>query len=84
MAPEWANSSTKRTQTGASPNTYLHIYIYISIHLGLSIIQLQSTQGIREEIKEQPENIGKKENAASELLFNCSKFIFLHHFHSHN
>ncbi len=76
-----ASRAQKRTQIGASPNAYFTCFILQSIHLGFSIIQLTIYSSDSEE---QPENRKNKINAASELSFNCSKSMFLHHFHSHN
>jgi hypothetical protein len=81
MRSATASRAQKRTQTGTSPNAYFTCLIFQLIHLGCSIIQLTIYSSNSEE---QPENRKNKENAASELLFNCSKFMFLNHFHSHN
>jgi hypothetical protein len=82
MRSATASQAQKRTQIGASPNAYFtSCFIFQSIHLGFSIIQLTIYSSDSEE---QPENRKNKENAASELSFNRSKFMFLHHFHSHN
>ena len=81
MRSATASRAQKRTQIGASPNAYFTCFIFQSIHLGFSIIQLTIYSSDSEE---QPENRKNKENAASELSFNRSKLMFLHHFHSHN
>ena len=81
MRSATASRAQKRTQIGASPNAYFACFISQSIHLGFSIIQLTIYSSDSEE---QPENRKNKEYAASELSFNRSKFMFLHHFHSHN
>jgi hypothetical protein len=81
MRSATASRAQKRTQIGASPNAYFACFVFQSIHLGFSIIQLTIYSSDSEE---HPENRKNKENAASELLFNHSKFMFLHHFHSHN
>ncbi len=81
MRSATASRAQKRTQIGASPNAYFACFISQAIHLGFSIIQLTIYSSDSEE---QPENRKNKENAASELSFNRSKFMFLHHFHSHN
>ena len=72
-----ASQAQKRTQTGASPNACFTCFIFQYISLGFSIIQLTIYSSNSEE---QPENRKNKENAASELSFNRSKFIFLHVF----
>ena len=81
MRSATASRAQKSTQIGASPNAYFTCFMFQSIHLGFSIIQLTIYSSDSEE---QPENRKNKENAASELSFNRSKFMFLHHFHSHN
>jgi hypothetical protein len=63
-----ASRAQKRTQIGAAPNAYFTYFIFQSIHLGFSIFKLTIYSSDSEE---QPENRKNKENAASELSFNC-------------
>jgi hypothetical protein len=72
-----ASRAQKRTQIGASPNAYFTCFMFQSIHLGFSIIQLTIYSNNSEE---QPENRKNKESAASELSFRSFQIHFLYVF----